>query len=168
MKRIFISILLCTSLLIGCSADDKNSDNENVIQTNDFTVYDSNMQEVQLSDFFGKPIVVNFWATWCPPCRSELPAFENMYQKYKETVVFLMVNLTDGQRDTVSIVNEFISHNEYTFPVYYDIEYNASNTYEVYSIPETLFINSDGSLFNTEVGAISETTLERYIKQMLN
>ena len=138
-----------------------------VKQADDFTVYDANMNEVRLSDHFGKPIIVNFWASWCYPCQSELPAFNALNEKYKDDVVFLMINLTDGQRDTVSSVKAFIADSGYTFPVYYDIEYDASNTYGVYSIPETLFINADGSLYDTRIGAMNETVLEDYIKQML-
>ena len=69
---------------------------EAVILADDFTVYDMNMNQIQLSDFFGKPIVINFWASWCRPCTSELPAFDRVYREYGDDVTFLMVNLTDG------------------------------------------------------------------------
>ena len=86
----------------------------------DFTVYDADGNEVKLSDFFGRPIVVNFWATWCSPCKREMPSFERMYEKYGEDVVFLMVNLTDGYQDTVKKASDFVEKNGYTFPVYFD------------------------------------------------
>lgn len=78
-----------------------------------------------------------------------------------------MINLTDGQKDTESSIKKFVSDNGYSFPVYYDIEYNASNTYGVRSIPQTVLINADGSLYDTRVGAMSEVVLENYIKQMI-
>ncbi len=147
---------------------DNGEANESPIkQTEDFTVYDAELNEVTLSEYFGKPIVINFWASWCYPCKSELPAFNAMYEKYGDEVVFLMINLTDGQRETVSKVKNFIANHGYTFPVYYDIEYDASKTYGVYSIPETVFINADGSLYDTRVGAMSEVALENYIKKLL-
>ncbi len=136
-------------------------------QAEDFTVYDADMNEVRLSEHFGKPIIINFWASWCYPCKSEMPSFDAMHEKYGDEIVFLMINLTDGQRETVSGVKKFIADNGYTFPVYYDIEYDASNTYGVYSIPETVFINADGSLYDTRVGAMSEVALENYIKKLL-
>lgn len=136
-------------------------------QTADFTVYDMKGNEVKLSDFFGKPIVVNFWATWCGPCRSELSAFDKAYQEYKGDVAFLMVNLTDGGRDTKESVKSFIEESGYSFPVYLDLDYNASNTYGINPIPETLFINADGTLNDTRVGAMSENELENYIKNMI-
>ncbi len=136
-------------------------------ETDDFTVYNTKMEAVKLSDFFGKPVVVNFWASWCGPCKSELPAFENMYKKYGDDVVFLMINLTDGQSDTPESIKKFISDNGYTFPVYYDMTFDASETYGVYSIPETLFINADGSLHDTRVGAMNGTVLENYIKTLI-
>ncbi len=140
---------------------------EEVVQVDDFTVYDAQMNEVKLSDSFGKPIVVNFWASWCGPCKSELPAFQTLYEKYHDEVVFLMVNLTDNQVDTVSSIQAFVADNGYSFPVYYDVRADAANTYGVYSIPETVFIYADGSLCDTRIGAMDEATAEDYIKQLL-
>lgn len=151
------------------SAEEKpnNTLSETVVQADDFTVYDSEMNEVKLSDNFGKPIVINFWASWCSPCKSELPAFDAMYEKYNDKVVFMMINLTDGYNETVNGVKEFVSDGGYSFPVYYDIKYEASNIYGIRSIPETIFINADGSLYETRIGAMSEKALENYIKQMI-
>ena len=78
-----------------------------------------------------------------------------------------MINLTDGQRETVESVKKYVSDSGYSFPVYYDTDYNASNTYGVYSIPETVFINADGSLYDIRIGAMNESVLEDYIKQMI-
>lgn len=133
----------------------------------DFTVYDAEMNAVKLSDSFGRPVVINFWASWCGPCKSELPAFQTLYEKYKDDVVFLMINLTDGQIDTINSIKTFVSDNGYSFPVYYDIESDAANTYGVYSIPETIFIHANGSFCDARIGAMDETTVENYIKQLL-
>ncbi|MCD8174420.1 MAG: TlpA family protein disulfide reductase [Phascolarctobacterium sp.] len=169
----FIAIMLLATALYPAlsekySADSApdNTESDTLVQADDFTVYDSEMNEVKLSDYFGKPIIINFWASWCNPCKSELPAFNSLYEKYKDDVVFLMINLTDGQIDTESSVKTFISDNGYSFPVYYDIESDASDSYNVRSIPETVFINADGSLYDTRVGAMSEDVLEDYIKQL--
>ncbi len=78
-----------------------------------------------------------------------------------------MVNLTDGSHDTMSGIKAFISNNGYTFPVYYDLTGSAADTYEVYSIPETLFIRADGSLYDVHVGALSESGLNAYIEKLI-
>lgn len=137
-----------------------------VVQTDDFTIYDSDMNKVKLSDYFGKPIVVNFWASWCGPCKSELPAFSDAYEKYKDDVVFLMVNLPDGYSDSQKSIEKFVSENGYAFPVYYDFDNDASTVYGVNSIPETLFINADGTLYDTQIGAMNATALESYIQHI--
>lgn len=129
----------------------------------DFTVYDYNGNAYKLSDFFGKPIVLNFWATWCGPCQAEMPSFQKAYEKYSDNVVFLMVNLTDGTDETVDDVIDFIKNNGYTFPVYCDTEYSAAYAYSVYSIPKTVFINKDGSVLTVHSGMITEERLNSYI-----
>lgn len=133
----------------------------------DFTITDFNGDKVNFSDFTGKPVVINFWATWCGPCRSELPSFDTLYQKYGDQVDFLMINLTDGNRDTTQTVNEYISEKKYTFPVFYDTQASAAKVFNVYSIPHTAFIRSDGTVEKTYVGAISEETIKTHINKIL-
>lgn len=122
---------------------------------------------MSLSDFFGKPIVINFWATWCGPCKSELPAFQSLSESYGQDVTFLMVNMTDGARDTVDGVKEFLADNGYTFPVYFDTEQNAATAYGAYSIPATVFIDTEGMAVNAYLGAMSEQTLTNCIESLL-
>ncbi len=174
LAAVFVGILVLAAVLYpklsekyAASNTPGSANSGEALQAEDFTVYNTNMEEVKLSDYFGKPVVINFWATWCHPCKSELPAFDAIYEKYKDDVAFLMVNLTDGRRDTVSGVEKFISDSGYRFPIYYDIEFKASNTYGVYSIPETVFINADGTLHDIRVGSMSDAVLEDYIQQMI-
>ncbi len=133
----------------------------------DFTVYDADMNKVKLSDFFGKPIVINFWASWCGPCKSELPAFNSMYKKYGDEVTFLMVNLTDTYREPMDTAKDFVAKSNYEFSVYYDASGNASTLYKIYSIPETVFINADGTIQDVKIGTMKESELEAYIKSIL-
>ena len=129
----------------------------------DFTVTDGEGNEVKLSDFFGKPIVLNFWASWCGPCQYEMPDFEKAYQQYGEEVQFLMVNLTDGYSETVNSAKTFLSGTGYTFPAYFDTLSDASKTYQVYSIPCTYFLDTNGSVVSRTVGMISADALQQGI-----
>ena len=129
----------------------------------DFTVYDAQGNPVRLSDFFGKPIVLNFWASWCGPCQSEMPDFEAKYQQLAGEVQFLMVNMTDGDRETLETASGFIAQKGYTFPVFYDTQLDAAMTYSVYSLPTTYFIDSRGVIVARAMSAIAEQTLQRGI-----
>ena len=129
----------------------------------DFTVYDAEGNEVHLTDFVGKPIVLNFWASWCGPCKMEMPDFNEKYLELGEEVQFLMINMTDGSRETVAIASEFIKESGYSFPVFYDTKMDAANTYGAYSLPMTFFIDAEGYPVARATGAIDAETLMRGI-----
>lgn len=128
-----------------------------------FTVADVNENDVTLSSKFGKPIVLNFWASWCSPCKSEMPEFENLYKEYSDNVEFIMVNLTDGERETISTAKSFIESMDYTFPVYFDVNQDSAYTYEIYSIPTTYFIDSEGKIAAYSQGVLDEATIRKGI-----
>ena len=129
----------------------------------DFTVYDKEGNPVQLYDYTGKPLVLNFWASWCGPCQMEMPHFEDKYQELGEEVQFLMVNMTDGSRETVDSASAFIEQQGYTFPVLYDTDSDAALTYGAYSLPTTYFIDADGYAVARATGAIDADTLQKGI-----
>ena len=126
----------------------------------DFTVYDGDGNGVQLSDFKGKPVVLNFWASWCGPCKMEMPDFEAKCKELEGDVVFMMVNATDGGRETVDTAKAFLAESGYTFPVYYDTEYSAIYAYGVNAFPTTFFIDAEGNLVAYGQGAMSGETLQ--------
>lgn len=128
-----------------------------------FTVYNAAGDEVQLEDFLGQPVVLNFWASWCPPCKDEMPAFERAYTELGEEVHFLMVDMTDGSRETQALGQAYIDEQGYTFPVYFDTEMDAAITYGVRSIPTTVFINSAGQVVAAQQGALTEEMLRQGI-----
>ena len=125
----------------------------------DFTVVDAEGKEYKLSDFEGKPVILNFWASWCGPCKSEMPDFEEVYLEYKDRIHFLMVNLTDGYQETIDSAQKLITEKGYTFPVYFDTKLEAANAYYVYSIPQTFFIDKEGNLIAYAQSAISKEIL---------
>lgn len=133
----------------------------------DFTVYDKNGNEVKLSDYTGKPIVLNFWASWCGPCQMEMPDFHEKYLELGEDVHFLMVNMTDGSRETVDSASAFVDKNAYAFPVFYDTAVDAAMTYGVYSLPTTYFINAKGHAIAQATGSINAETLQRGIDMIM-
>lgn len=137
------------------------------VKAPDFVVYDAEGNELRLSDYEGKPVVLNFWASWCGPCRSEMPEFNEKYQELKEDVQFLMVNLTDGERETVRTASAFVEKGGYSFPVAYDQRSDAAKTYGIYSIPTTYFIDAEGYAAAHAAGAIDADTLQRGIDMIL-
>lgn len=125
----------------------------------DFTVYDEAGNEVHLSDYRGKPVVVNFWASWCGPCRMEMPEFQEKHLELGGEVQFLMINMTGG-RETVETARDFIAGQGYTFPVLYDTEGDAAVTYGAYALPTTYFIDAAGYAIAQARGAINSEILQ--------
>lgn len=169
--------------VLAPGVEKSGADGDDTAAAPDFTVYDADGNKVALSDFKGEPVVVNFWASWCPPCKAELPDFEAAYQEVgikeaadadgaedgtadAQAVRFLMVNLTDGQRETLDTAGKFIADEGYTFPVYFDTDLDAAYTYGINSIPMTLFIDADGNVQDYAIGMIDEQTLRSGIEKI--
>ena len=147
----------------GQTADSAQAAEPEKVLAPDFTVYDAEGNPVQLYDYIGKPLVVNFWASWCGPCQMEMPHFEDKYQELGDEVQFLMINMTDGGRETVDSASAFIAEKGYTFPVLYDTDSDAALTYGAYSLPTTYFIDADGYAVARATGAIDADTLQKGI-----
>ncbi|MDO4731132.1 MAG: TlpA disulfide reductase family protein [Clostridia bacterium] len=143
------------------------SETEEKTKAPDFVVYDRQGNEVRLSDYIGKPVVINFWASWCGPCKMEMPDFNEKYSEFDGKVQFMMINMTDGKSETVESASEFILENNYTFPVFYDTDSDAAYNYGVYSIPTTLFIDKDGYFVAQATGAIDAQTLQKGIDMII-
>ena len=134
----------------------------------DFTVTDEAGNLVDLYDFLGKPIILNFWASWCGPCRSEMPDIQKAYETYGQDIHFLIVNLTDGSRETVDAATDYITQAGYTFPVYFDTTLEAGITYGASAIPITFFIDAEGYGVAYAQSALSRETLQTGIDMLLS
>ena len=115
----------------------------------DFAVLDGNGNTVRLSDKFGKPVVINFWATWCSNCVKVMPAIEKLYEEYGDQIVIVGVNVGEDE-DTI---DTFIEAKNYSFPVACDTKSNISNLYPSAGIPYTVIVGKDGLVTETFLGA---------------
>ncbi len=131
----------------------------------DFSAQDENGNTVKLSDYFGTPIVLNLWASWCPPCKGEMPYFEAACRENPD-IQFLMVNMTTG--DNMADAKALIAEQGYTFPVLFDTMSEAAIAYNATSLPMTFFIGADGAVVTHAVGALDEQSLNSGIDMIKN
>lgn len=132
----------------------------NNIEDEDFDIEFENEfgEKVWLSSYVGKPIVLNFWASWCPPCREEMPIFADQ-QRANPDVVFLYVNQTDGTRETKFKAQEFLVNENLPMKIQYDETNQSAIKYGLTSLPSTYFIDAKGDILNRAVGGITADTL---------
>lgn len=132
----------------------------------DFTLSTLDGGTAKLSDFRGKNVMVNFWATWCPPCRAEMPHMQNVYDKQKDNdFAIVAVNMT-GTEDRPDDVQPFIDELEITFPILMDEELHVTDTYEVIAYPTSYFIDKNGTIHYKVFGAVNEDFIKKQIAQM--
>ena len=180
MKKLTAILLILALVLSGCAGETPAPATTEPAQTTapaatteataaavqyapDFTVYDMDGNPVKLSDFKGMPVVLNFWASWCGPCKAEMPDFDKVCKSLEGKVQFLMVNITDGTNETVESASGFIADAGYSFPVFYDTDLDAAITYGIQSIPTTFFIDEGGQLVAFYAGSMSQTMLNQGI-----
>lgn len=145
-----IAALLAIALATSCA---NNSPGESGTAP-DFQFKGLDGQTVSLSGLKGKPVLLNFWATWCPPCRGEMPYLQQIYNDvgWKERgLVILAVNIQEPAAE----VSKFMTDNKLSFPVLLDTAGDAARRYNVASIPSTFIIDKDGIIKDSRVGAFS-------------
>ena len=167
MKKTFVILFAFILLLTitGCTANTNTAS----VPYNDFTVYDYNNSETDLSDKLneGKPVVFNYWTTWCPYCLEEMPDFEEVYKEYGNRVTFMMIDVNGGGNDTIPEAKAYIEEMEYTFPVYFDTDLSATYAYNVSSFPTTGIIDTEGNLYYCQAGMLTKDRLVTMIEDIL-
>lgn len=132
----------------------------------DFIVLDAQGKEVHLSDFKGKPVVINFWASWCGYCDLEMPDFQKVYDTQKEDVVFMMININDGKRETQETATAYLKEKNITLPVYFANGGDILENYDANTLPTTYIIDKDGNFYGYAKGAVDSETLETALAQV--
>lgn len=129
----------------------------------DFKLKDLLGKNVSLSDLKGKDVYVNFWASWCPPCKAEMPDIEKLYQESKKTnLVILGINLGEDS----NTVKNFIKKNNYHFNILLDSDQSIGIKYNITAIPASFFIDKNGNIVNTKVGEMTIDEMKDYINKL--
>ncbi len=131
----------------------------------DFELLNITGQPMKLSDFAGKKVILNYWATWCPPCRAEMPHMEKIFKDNEEDVVVLAVNLTNTEQNRDQVSN-FVEDFGLTFPIVMDEKGDVSSTYQVIAYPTTYIIDSQGIIQEVFQGAINYDIMEKAISRI--
>jgi len=133
----------------------------------DFELQNTTGETIKLSDLHGQAVLVNLWATWCPPCRAEMQSIEKIYNEYKDQgFVVLAVNMT--YQDARSDIAPFVKEQGLTFPILLDETGGMANTYQLHSLPSSYFIGRDGIIHEVVIGGpMAEALLRTRVEEIL-
>lgn len=161
------SMLLVLALLMTAAFASSAFALGNGDQVKNFTLKDLSGKSVSLDQFKGKVVVLNFWATWCPPCRNEMPEFDEMDKELKKSggAVLLAVNMTDGRRETKSKVEKFMKETGYTMTVLLDSEQELAGYFGIRYIPSTFIIDREGRLTGQIQGGTTKAAVMKLVDE---
>lgn len=145
---------------------DGNGTNAATTPAPDFTMTDADGATLTLADFKGKPVLLNFWASWCGPCASEMPDIQSAWEEHGNDVEFVIVNMTDMNGETEQSAKAFLAENNYTFPCYFDANNSAATAFGVSSIPQTYLINAEGNIIGAYMGAMDASVIAQGIDML--
>ncbi|MBI3162490.1 MAG: TlpA family protein disulfide reductase [Chloroflexi bacterium] len=130
----------------------------------ELTLQNISGKSVSLSDYLGRVALVNLWATWCPPCREEMPALQAFYEKYKDDG-FVLIAI--DQEETADVVSPFVDEFGLTFPVWLDLDYQAQVEFNTMNLPSSYVIDRNGQVRLMWIGGISKKNLEKYVPKII-
>ncbi len=166
-------LLVCAIWIIFSRVDDKqiNTHSNSVpfagFEAPDFRVADINGESISLSNYKGQTVLLNFWASWCSPCRAEMPAMERIYQDYKDQgFELLALNSThqDGKQNAIDFADEL----NLSFPILFDETGSVSNQYQIQALPSSFFIDGSGMIQEVVIGGpMSEALLRIRVQNLL-
>lgn len=122
-------------------------------------------EHIRLSDYRGEKIIVNFWASWCPPCQEEMQAFEDYFNANRQNTRLLSVNMTNAEKN-IGDVQAFLEKNELTFPVLLDTQGKTGEAYQILTLPTSIFIDSSGIIRKKWIGPLDEKTIHTFFTNM--
>jgi len=133
----------------------------------EFVLVDKEGNQHSLADYYGKPVVINFWASWCPPCRAEMPALQEVYSEYHPLgVVFLAINASN--QDSPDAAVRFAEEVGVTFPVLFDVSGDTSSAYNLRALPSTYFVDKNGIINKVVIGGpLSKALLKSHLAELL-
>lgn len=145
---------------------DGNGANAATTPAPDFTMTDAEGATLTLADFKGKPVLLNFWASWCGPCQSEMPDIQASWEEHSTDVEFVIVNMTGMNGETEQSAKAFLADAGYTFPCYFDANNSAATAFGVSSIPQTYLINAEGNIIGAYMGAMDASVIAQGIDML--
>ena len=146
MKKYILFLLLFAVIAVSQSVFAETKQ-----KAQDFTLKSIDGKFVKLSKFQGKVVLLNFWATWCPPCRQEMPSMQKLYEKMKnEKFQMISINIEKTSKENLAV---FMKKNKYTFPVLMDPMDLVSSQYGIISIPTTFIIDKSGFIAKKIIGS---------------
>lgn len=133
----------------------------------DFTIASMEGEEIRLSELRGEPVFINFWASWCEPCKEEMPHLLEAYKKYGSEINFVMINVIEQEFNKESM-NKYIKEAGLTFPIYLDKKDNVSTLYNILGYPTSFFINKDGVIQEIVMRPMSSEMIVQLMNQLLD
>lgn len=190
IKFVFILLICCFSLYLGIglyvdsksaetnindsfrSIIDIQSEEEYGLKVGqlapDFSLQTLDGKKIQLKDLRGKKVLLNFWASWCGPCKQEMPAMQQVYEQYKDNKIeIIAVNLTFG-RESIDQVEKFVNNYGLTFPIPLDTQAEVQDKYQIFPIPTSYFINEGGQIYSKYFGPMDEEYIMNEFEKMSN
>lgn len=186
MKKRNIAVLLVMLVLIGVTIYTQWPQKKETVQTAscdqlkagqakpqvgacapDFQLLDLNGKAMSLSNNYGKPTLINFWATWCGPCQNELPYFQQAYQSHHNQINFMMINATMTEPNPKA-VQQYVKKKGYSFPVYLDTDETSISfdRYHIPGIPVTIAVDRQGRVVRKMIGEVSKQQIDQIVQQL--